>query len=293
MIKFTSQDYTEGVSSEINCFGDSLTYGAGAVGTSMLTYPQELQNILYPRMVINQGIGGQTMEQIACRQGSKLIYVTLNGGALNGTNDVVITGISTQFLSTPSDAIERYASGMLNGVPCLITRKVIGSVETYIIRGANSSVAQIPSNSVFHPDSAYNALPTIQVLWWGRNNVPNLNGLNVLLDNAISIMPNPRRVIIIGVKPSLNEIIGSTNYNACIEMNAIIQANYPDNYVVIAPPTVDEMNDIMYSPTSQDNIDISNGVFPTGMHSDNTHLNGIGYRIVANRVFKMIKSYGW
>ena len=293
MIKLTSQDYIQGISSEINCWGDSLTYGAGAVGTSLLTYPQQLQNILYPRLVQNYGIGGQTMEQIACRQGAKPIYITLSGNAFNGTNDVSITSISTQFLSTPSDTITRYASGILNGVPCLITRTVVSTVETYVIRGANSSVATIPVNSVFYPDSAYNAKDTIQVLWWGRNNVPSLAGLDTLIDNAISIMSNPRRVLIIGVKPSLTETIGTTNYNACIAMNNILASNYPDNYISILPPTIEEMDFIKYLPTSQDNIDIANGVFPTGMHSDNTHLNGYGYNVIANRVVKMIQLYGW
>ena len=51
------------------------------------------------------------------------------------------------------------------------------------------------------------------------------------------------------------------------------------------------LNDIY--PTTQDNVDIANGVFQTGMHSDNTHLNGYGYNIIANRVAKMIKSYSW
>jgi lysophospholipase L1-like esterase len=293
MTKLTAQDYNQGVSSEINCFGDSMTYGAGAVGTSFLTYPQQLQNILYPRLVQNYGIGGQTMEQIACRQGAKPIYLTLSGNAFNGTNDVSVTSISTQFLSTTSDTTTRYASGILNGVPCLITRTVVSTVETYVIRGANSSVATLPANSIFYPDSAYNASPTIQVLWWGRNNVPNLTGLDTLIDKAIEIISSPKRVLIIGVKPSLNEIIGSTNYNSCIAMNAILSSNYPNNYIEITPPTVTEMASIMYTPTTQDNIDIANGVFPTGMHSDNTHLNGFGYNIIANRVAKMIKLYNW
>lgn len=293
MTNFTTEDYNIGISSEINCFGDSLTYGAGAVGTTMLTYPQELQNILYPRLVNNQGIGGQTMEQIACRQGAKPIYVTLAGNAFNGTNDVSITNISTQFLSTASDTNTRYASGILNGVPCLITRNVVSTVETYIIRGANSSIAKVPQNSIFYPDSSYNALPTIQVLWWGRNNVPNLTGLDTLIDNAITSMPNPRRVLIIGVKPSLNEIIGTTNYNSCNNMNTALKAQYPNNYIEITPPTVEEMDYIKYVPTTQDNIDIANGVFPTGMHSDNTHLNGFGYKIIAFRVANKIKEYSW
>jgi lysophospholipase L1-like esterase len=291
-IALTSQDYNQGISNEINCFGDSLTQGAGSSGATGLSYPAQLSNILYPRLIQNLGMGGQSMEQIASRQGAKPIYVTLNGNAFNGVNNVSITSISSQFLSM-SDTVAKYASGIINGVPCIITRTVVSSVETYVIKGANNSTATIPANSIFYPDSSYNALPTIQVFWWGRNNVPNLTGLDTLIDNAVSIMPSPRRFLVIGVKSSLNEIIGTTNYNACIAMNAILSANYPNNYIAITPPTNAEMSAIMYTPSAQDNTDIANGVFPTGMHADNTHLNGYGYNIVANRVALMLKQYGW
>jgi lysophospholipase L1-like esterase len=102
-----------------------------------------------------------------------------------------------------------------------------------------------------------------------------------------------RRFLVIGVLPALPEIIGTTNYNAIISMNAILSANYPNNYIASTPPTTTEMSFIMYTPTAQDNIDIANGVFPTGMHFDNTHLNGYGYNIIANRVALMIKQDGW
>lgn len=291
-ITLTSQDYNLGISSEINCFGDSLTQGAGATSATGLNYVAQLSNILYPRLIQNLGMGGQSMQQIASRQGAKPIYITITGNALNGINDVAITSISSQFLSM-SDTVAKYASGIVNGVPCLITRTVVSTVETYVIKGANNSTATIPANSIFYPDSYYNALPTIQIFWWGRNNVPNLTGLDTLIDSAIVIMPSPRRFLVIGVKPSLNEIIGTTNYNACIAMNATLLANYPNNYITITPPTTTEMSDIMYTPSTQDNTDIANGVFPTGMHFDNTHLNGFGYNIIANRVALLIKQYGW
>jgi lysophospholipase L1-like esterase len=43
---------------------------------------------------------------------------------------------------------------------------------------------------------------------------------------------------------------------------------------------------------------LSTDLFPigdatTGMHYDNTHLNGYGYNIIANRVTLLIKQYGW
>lgn len=289
-----SEDYNKGISEEIICFGDSLTQGAGATTglTGGLSMPSYLSNILYPRLVQNQGLGGQTMAQIASRQGAKPIYITITGNVLNGANDVAITSISSQFLSY-ADTRAMYASGIVNGVPCLVTRTVVSTFETYVIRGANNSTAAIPANSIFYPDSSFNAKDAIQVFWWGRNNVPTLTGLDILIDNAIDLMSSPRRFIIIGVLPARTEIIGTANYNAIIAMNAVLDANYPDNYIPITPPTVEEMSDIMYTPTSQDNIDIANGVFPTGMHADNIHLNGYGYNIIANRVAKIIKLYGW
>jgi len=291
-IILTSQDYTQGISNEINCFGDSLTEGSGATTATGLSYPAQLTNILYPRLVQNLGLGGQTMEQIASRQGAKPIYITISGNTLSGASNTSITSISSQFLYYALTTAQ-YASGIVNGVPCLITRTVVSTVETYVIRGYNSSTATIPPNSIFYPDSSFNALPTIQIFWWGRNNVPSLTGLDTLIDNAISIMPSPRRFLVIGVLPALNEIIGTTNYNAIVAMNATLAVNYPNNYIASTPPTTAEMSAIMYTPTTQDNIDIANGVFPTGMHNDNVHLNGYGYNIIANRVATLIKQYGW
>ena len=289
-----SEDYNKGISEEIICFGDSLTQGAGATTglTGGLSMPSYLSNILYPRLVQNLGLGGQTMEKIASRQGAKPIYITITGDVLNGATDVAITSISSQFLSWAATTAG-YASGIVNGVPCLITRTVVSTVETYVIRGANNSTSAIPANSIFYPDSAFNAKDTIQVFWWGRNNVPTLTGLDTLIDNAIDLMSSPKRFIIIGVLPAQTEIIGTANYNAIIAMNNTLRNNYPNNYVESTPPTTLEMADLVYTPTTQDNTDIANGIFPTGMRADAIHLNGFAYNIIANRVAKIIKLYGW
>lgn len=288
-ITLSSKDYNQGISNEIICFGDSLTAGAGATSLAGgLTFPQYLSNMLYPRLVLNSGLGGQTMQQIASRQGAKPIYITITGNSLIGNSGVAITSISSQFLTSSNTGLT-FASGIVNNIPCYITRNSVG--EVYTITGTRSGT--VPPNSIFYPDSSYNALPTIQIFWWGRNNVPNFTGLDILIDKAIEIMPTPRRFLVIGVKASLNEIIGTTNYNSIIEINNILRANYPNNYIECTPPTIAEMEEIMYTPTTTDNTDILNGVFPTGMHSDNTHLNGYGYNIIANRVAKIIKLYNW
>lgn len=281
-------NYNQGVSKEIYCFGDSLTAGTG--GTP---YPTQLGWNLAPRLIFNEAIGGQTAEQIMCRQGSKPTFITISGNAFAGAGAVSVTSISTQLLSTAADTTTRYSTGMVNGVPCFLTRTVVATVETYTITPAYSSTASVSANSVFIPDTAYNAKDCIQVIWAGRNNVPSLTNVPTQIDSAVDFINKPKRVIIIGVLNALNEIIGGSNYNAIVACNLILATNYPDNFIPSTPPTTDEMTAINYSPTAQDLIDIANGTFPSGMHADNVHLTTAGYAIFANRVKAKLNEFSW
>lgn len=286
-------DYNKGLDKSISWFGDSLTAGAGAL-TPFKNATGYLEQSLGNRLVNNYGIGGQTMEQIACRHGSKPLYITLSGNTLSGNAPAVITNISTQLLSTTADTTVRKLSGVVNGIRCMLVRTVISSVETYTIRAGNNVSTGIPENSIFYPDTIENSKHDIQIYWWGKNNATSaLTGLIDLYNNAISIVSEPKRFVVLGVLPSSDQIIGTTNYNNIISANDLLKNTFPNNYVDINPPTVEEMDFIKYVPTSQDNIDIANGIFPTGMHYDNVHLNGYGYNIIANRVAKMIQLYGW
>jgi len=253
-----------------------------------------LEQSLGIRLINNYGIGGQTMEQIACRQGSKPLYITLSGNTLSGSTPAIVTNISTQLLSTQADTTSRKLSGVVNGIRCMLVRTVVSSVETYTIRAGNNVSTGVPENSIFYPDTIENSKNDIQIYWWGKNNATSdLNGLVDLYNNAISIVSEPKRVVILGVLPSSDQIIGNVNYNNIINANNLLKNTFPNNYVDMNPPTIEEMDFIKYVPTSQDNVDIANGVFPTGMHYDNVHLNGFGYNIIANRVAKMIKLYNW
>lgn len=287
-IEINNSDFLPGIFKQIDWFGDSLTQGAG--GTSA---PTQLASLLHPRYINNWGIGGQTMEQIAARQGGKPVFITISGNAFNGTSPVAITAISTQLLSTPADATAKYISGMVAGVPCRIMRTVVSTVETYVIVPGSTSTAQVPANSIFYPDQGFNARKSIQGLWLGRNNVPNVSGLPDLLDSCIAQIDRPRRFFIIGVSNGLTEITGTTNYNAIMAVNNILRASYPKNYIESTPPTVGEMAAMGYTPSSQDNIDIANNTIPTGMRSDAIHFNTSGYQLIANRCHELFKRYGW
>jgi len=297
--KITELDKTEGIVPTITCWGDSLTQGTG--GTPFPTY----LSYAYRRLINNYGIGGQKMEQIAQRQGATPIYITLSGNAFSGTTAVSVTAINgvaptniNSPISTPADNTVRYMGGTINGIQCQLTRASSGgppsTSETYTLKPVGTSSASIPAGSRFYPDDSFNAKNDIQVLWFGRNNVPTLTGLDVIIDNAISVVSRPKRVIVIGVLNAINEPNGNANKIAIDAMNAILSENYPTNFIPITPPTQDEATAVGYGAfTGTDNTEISNGIFPTSFHTDNVHLNSFGYQVFANRVMKMINDFGW
>lgn len=282
-------DKTPGISPTISCFGDSLTAGTG--GTP---YPTFL-SWYYRRLVNNFGVGGQTAQQIACRQGGLPIY--LGAFTFNNQTAVSITP-NYQFLSTPADNTTRTMSGTINGIQCIITRTASGgppsTTETYTILPVGNNTTAIPANSQFLPDDGLNATRDIQILWLGRNNVPTLTGLDGWIDSCVGKLHHPRRVLIIGVKNAQNETNGTANKTAIDAMNVILQGNYPNNYVSIAPPTQAEATAVGYGTfTTQDITDIANGIFPATFHFDNVHFNSYGYQVIANRCISLIGNFGW
>jgi len=285
----------QGLTGTIECFGDSLTAGAG--GTALATL---LKNMLPGRLVLSRGIGGQTSAQVAARQGGSPtpITVTLTGNAFNGVTAVTLTAISNQFLSTPSDNNTRYMSGSINGVQCAIARTATGgppsTTETYTVLPAYNTSAAVPAGSLFIPDDGFNARHSIQTLWLGRNDVPALTGVPALVAGCVAYMKPPRRFVVIGVLAALGEINGSANKIAIDSVNAQLSAAYPSNFIAATPPSTAEMTAVGYTPTTQDNTDIANGVFPTGLRFDgNVHLTTQGYQIFANRVAAFLASNNW
>lgn len=66
----------------VACWGDSLTAGAGVTGTGF-RYPAVASALYAPaRVMVNEGIGGQTSTQVAARQGGVPILTSVTGGAI-------------------------------------------------------------------------------------------------------------------------------------------------------------------------------------------------------------------
>jgi len=276
------------LSLEFSMIGDSLTQGSG--GTAI---PTLLSRMIPGRIFKNFGIGGQNFQQISARHGTRPIYISLSGVAFNGTAAVALTNVSTQFLSTAADNNTRVEGGSVNGIRCFITRTNSGS-EAYTITPVKTSNTVIADNSIFYPDTAFNIQSDIQILWWGRNNVPSTVGQVVPeIAKAVTRMKGPKRFLIIGVLNATNEKINSANYNAIKEANDQLRTVYGEQYVESKAPTTDEMAEMIYTPDATDLSDIAGDTIPTGMRNDAVHLNTIGYQLMANRIYKKIISLNY
>ena len=293
----------------INCIGDNLTAGTGS---DSINYPQYLKLLLPYRVINNNGILGQTAEQIAARQGGLPIYVTLSGNAFAGLTGVPLTNlnssilgntVSNLFLSSPLTNSTYTTNGTLAGIPCTITRSAVGSVpsssELYTIKPLASTNAFVEANTRFVPNDGKSESNCVSILWLGRNNVglqidsdSSLLGVNDLITDCIQYN-KANKYLVLGILNAKTDSIGTATYDEIQITNTNSANMYPSNYVQMTPPTMDEMNAISYTPSATDLLDISKGIFPRGMRADNVNLNSMGYHIIANRVFQKLKALNY
>lgn len=275
----------------ISCWGDSLTVGSGG-----RPYATMLKDVLPDRNINYYAISGQQAHQIAARQGGQPIQITVEGNAFAGTEAVEITNLSNKFLSTGSNQTTFVSKGKVAGVACEITRTVTSTTdtppvhtETYTIKPLEASTVAIPEKSVFVTEESLVTKSDTQILWMGRNNTPNFGSLVEIIESCIHHLDKPARFAVIGVVNGLDEIPGTTNYEAIRNINEILANKYPDNFIPSTPPTEEEIKELNYVATEQDNQDIANGTIPKGMRYDNIHLNNRGYELIAHRVFLFLK----
>ena len=246
-------------------FGDSLTIGAG--GT---TPYGNLVGAAFPgRPIQNDGILGQVASSIAVRQGGIPLTISVEGGKLDGLNEVKITKLSNPFLSTPFNEDLYSRTGTINGVKCTITRTVEAKVgDRYTIKPEAESTIDIADDSVFALDNATQMRTATQILWFGRNNIGKADAeaeILQALDSAVAYIADPKRFIVLGILVAIPEITGTSNFDQVKTINDALAAKYGKAFVPMTPPTEEELAAIGYTPTEQDLADLANENFPTGL----------------------------
>lgn len=281
-------------STDIACWGDSMTAGAGGGGT---TYPGVLATLLPGRTVTNLGVGGQVSMQIAARQGGRQIKLSVTGDAIPASGGVLITARNINPLYN-SGGYTGSMAGTLAGVAGVLSSTDAATdaeaVWTFT-RNASGSAVACPPDTVFIPDTAsQNEAKTI-IIWSGRNGAgPN----SIVRDDVISMVdrltPKDKRFLVLSICNGAGETVGTSGYNSIARTNAELARHFGDRYVDVRRYLIDfGLAEAGITPTTQDSADIAGDTLPASLRADNVHLLGPGYTITGNLVARVLRAKGW
>lgn len=271
---------------EILFWGDSLTAGAGGSGT---TYPGVCAAEL-GKTHLNCGVGGETANTIAARQGGNSVIIP--AGEINGQyNNGELTDLFGAAVS-PLRQGDGASSGsviFINGIACqlsLVQTSATSEDAVYTITGYTGPPSNVPILGMF-VGAKYEA--SVVVVFVGQNgswykNTNNLENRIAIIDSMIAHIQHKKYVV-----------VGLTSGTTARETEEeTLTKKYGAKYIPSRALLVEQGLTIAgITPTAQDNADIENGIVPTSLRSDDVHLNASGYTALGKLVADKIRSLGY
>lgn len=261
-------------------WGDSLTAGAGGEGT---TYPSVCASELNISF-LNCGVGGETGNTIAARQGGNSVIIP--AGNVNGDYTELI-----DIYGTPIAPLLQGSGGgssskiFINGVECSLAY----SNSKYTISGYTKGASTVPLLGRFAGSDFHGKIVTI---WCGANGSrigsdTSVNARITIIDSMIKNIGHDHYIIFANWKANGVE----TDFT---EDDAAMLSHYGNKFFPVRKMLVDNGLTLMgITPTAQDLTDISNGTIPTSLRSDSVHLNADGYTAVGKFLADKIRSLGY
>jgi lysophospholipase L1-like esterase len=266
-------------------WGDSLAAGAGATGgsTGSHTYPAVAQGLFSPpRMVVRQGMGGQTSTQIAARMNAVPITVTLSGNAIPASGAVSVTQKSVNVLVN-SGVFSGTQRGTLAGVEGVMSTDSSGNWS--FTRSRAGSIVPTPAGSRFHCAWGQQLRGLSAWLWLGRNGAQS--GRTVLEDIAAAVASlGHQRYLVGAVLPSSADNSGALA--SLVTLNGQLASTYGTRFVDLVAILKDEADG-----STDDVSDVAAGFIPRSLRSDHLHLNDAGYAVVAEAFVAAHLAMGW
>lgn len=284
---------------EINCFGDSLTFGYGGEET---TYPGTLRMLLGNKYRVNNlGIGGESTVTIAGRQGS----IPMEVKAV--TIPAKVKTAEIQFRRILGEVPQPLRQGEAGMNPCFlkgvrgilsITQSTTTSEDAkwYFTREAADTELSIEDGEGLVTQAGLYRRKGIMVLWSGTNDkfaVPVDSSVQQLLLKQkimIEFLENTdKRYIVMGLthKKGLNPSIIEN-------INEELKKAYGVHFLDIRTALVKEGLKASDLPeTEQDRLDIRQGNIPESLRVDDVHLNASGYRFIGRQVYKKGRELGY
>ncbi|WIB25436.1 hypothetical protein [Curtobacterium sp. MCSS17_015] len=279
-------------------WGDSLTANSESSAA-------QLSALLNNRTVVTQGIGGQTSQAIAARNGGVPTRVTVTGGVipasgsvtmrltvrlrsdLTGSTPLVVAGVAGTFVATDSSD---YLTGTFTrtkaGMPAVVP---------------NGEPAQ----------TGYDYRDMWPIYWYGRNNFKQTDTVGrtdfperIVADIRGSLEWNNcrDRALVLSIPPWVGEESGKGIRAKLDEANAALRDAFPREYVDTAARlrNADVIRATGNTPTDQDLADISNGLTPTVFRLHNSdgsvdagHFGSVGYQALYMVIAEIYAARGW
>jgi hypothetical protein len=275
----------------VTVHGDSLTEGIAA-------YAHFFTALLPNRSFAADGIGGQQTLAIAARQGGQPAYVTVDGGVLPASGSVAVTINGVSLLSPPTRPSTRSRLGVIAGVPgtLLNTAAADGTNAYTFTRTTAGTPVPVPPLTPFITGVAERK--TIPILAPGRNDL----GSGPIGGGAYGFR-TPLATLIANIEKMLDysahrgrAVIMPPLPHAAYDRGWQLDANHPYNVFYTALRTTFGFgfadwggwlrSDAAFavvgiSKTSQDIIDINDGITPISFRGDDIHLVLNGYKASA------------
>lgn len=296
--------YHRPYTSRLLFWGDSLTAGGGT------NFPQVCANALgvADTDLRNCGVGGESANTIACRQGGDMIVIPAGdeGHLINRVyNYTEITDLfGRQLLFRGNSEDKGAAKVVINGQECTMTATVTNPV-------ANSTL-EISGYTSPDPDVQWTNIPLygrccgadfngrVVIIFVGTNGAFDGSGTQTVashmavIDSMIANIQH-KQYLIMGIsKGNKNEALFGTTYPD--EYDQAMLNHYGAKFFPTRKMLVQcGLAVANITPTAQDLTDIENGFVPTSLHisGDNTHLNAAGYEALGKLVAAKIKSLGY
>ena len=262
------------------CFwGDSLTAGAGGSGTN---YPSVCASELGITSFKNCGVGGETANTIACRQGGNSLILkegTVSEYSLSELTDIYGTKCNPLRQGSGSDSVNPI---YINGIKCTLSISQTSSSDTnakYTITGYNDKLlAETPVKF-----SGCDIKSKITVIFVGQNG-PYLAERLSIIDSMISKIND--KYIVMGLSS------GSSASRADEEAQMLSKygVHYFNTRHMLSKYGMNIMN---LTPTNSDTIEMNNGEVPSSLRSDSVHLNANGYTALGKMLAQKIRACGY
>ncbi len=304
----------------VSCWGDSITWGAAPEDN--MPWVARLQTLFGPRLrVVNCGVGGEGMRQVAARQGGAAMYnsqqFTLPANPANSVQVGAWSGWAYDgFFKSAKDngpvalllqgeqgrdtGFKTVNPCYVSGIECTLEINISSwepLTATYSLRRNQIGLANrtIPTGTPVFTNAAKNMKQAATVLWFGTNDGFGGGVVDVpeLIDwyRRCIAYAGISRYVVVGIYGGTG--ISGMSLGQIEDMEATMLAAFGLHYWNVRRYAItNALADAGITPTGGDTAAIAAGQCPPSLLADEVHPNAAFSQLIAARLYEILTQMG-